>query len=71
MNLDIANKMKYQYSMAWPLRIEFDGAIYHITSRSNELKPIYKDDEHRTMFLDIVKEVEANVSQRKIDSSIR
>ena len=29
-------------SMARPLRIEYDGALYHITSRGNERKAIFK-----------------------------
>ncbi len=37
--------------MARPLRIEFDGALYHVTSRGNERKPIYKDSEDRKLFL--------------------
>lgn len=40
--------------MARPLRIEYDGAVYHVTSRGNERKSIYKDDEDRTLFLDIL-----------------
>jgi len=38
--------------MARPLRIEYDGALYHITARGNERKSIYKDDEDRAVFLD-------------------
>lgn len=38
--------------MARPLRIEYDGAVYHITSRGNDRKPIYKDDEDRRIFLE-------------------
>jgi len=33
--------------MARPLRLEYDGAVYHITSRGNARKPIYKEDEDR------------------------
>ena len=29
--------------MARPLRLEFAGALYHITSRGNERKAIYVD----------------------------
>jgi putative transposase len=43
--------------MARPLRIEYDGALYHITSRGNGKKPIYKDDEDREKFLEILKRV--------------
>jgi putative transposase len=42
--------------MARPLRIEYDGAVYHVTSRGNDRKAIYKDDEDRTAFLDILAE---------------
>ena len=37
--------------MARPLRIEYDGALYHVTSRGNERKPIFKDDGDRELFL--------------------
>jgi len=43
--------------MARPLRIEFPGAVYHITSRGNERKAIFKDDQDRKMFLDTLKDV--------------
>ena len=37
--------------MARPLRLEFAGALYHITSRGNEGRPIFRDDRDREMFL--------------------
>ncbi|MGZ3495008.1 MAG: REP-associated tyrosine transposase [Thermodesulfobacteriota bacterium] len=37
--------------MARPLRIEYPGALYHITSRGNEKRPVYKDDRDRENFL--------------------
>ena len=43
--------------MARPLRIEYDGAVYHITSRGNQKKLIYKDDQDRQSFLDILQQV--------------
>jgi REP element-mobilizing transposase RayT len=43
--------------MARPLRIEYDGALYHITSRGNERKPIFKDDTDRNIFLGTVYKV--------------
>jgi len=36
--------------MARPLRIEFEGAVYHITSRGNEKRAIYRDDGDRLVF---------------------
>ncbi|MGR3319415.1 MAG: transposase [Candidatus Anammoxibacter sp.] len=42
--------------MARPLRIEYDGAWYHFTSRGNERNKIFKDDNDRSKFLDILKE---------------
>ena len=38
-------------SMARPLRISFPGAFYHITSRGNERKAIYKSRSDRLKFL--------------------
>src|SRR3989339_1766015 len=41
--------------IARPLRIEFDGALYHVTSRGNAREPIFITDEKRVLFLDILK----------------
>jgi REP-associated tyrosine transposase len=43
--------------MARPLRIEYDGALYHVTSRGNERKPIFKDTTDRKLFLDTLSQV--------------
>ena len=43
--------------MARPLRIEYPGAVYHITSRGNEKKTIFKDDTDRETFLKILAHV--------------
>jgi len=40
--------------VARPLRIEFPGAVYHITSRGNARQAIFNDDEDRGGFLDVV-----------------
>ena len=40
--------------MARPLRIEFPGAIYHITSRGDRREPIFEDDEDRLALLEVV-----------------
>ncbi|HEX9983693.1 MAG TPA: transposase, partial [Thermoanaerobaculia bacterium] len=37
--------------MARPLRLEFAGALYHITSRGNDQRDIYLDDDDRLNFL--------------------
>ena len=37
--------------MTRPLRIEFEGALYHITSRGNAREKIFLDDEDRSDFL--------------------
>jgi len=43
--------------MARPLRLEFEGAVYHITSRGNEKREIFLDDKDRFGFIEILKEV--------------
>jgi len=40
--------------MVRPLRIEYPGAVYHITSRGDRREPIAKDDEDRALFLETV-----------------
>jgi putative transposase len=37
--------------MARPLRIQYEGAVYHVTCRGNERKDIFKDDADRERFL--------------------
>jgi len=37
--------------MARPLRIEYEGAHYHVTSRGNERKAVFRDDTDREQFL--------------------
>ncbi len=40
--------------MARPLRIEFAGARYHITSRGNARENIYRDNSDRDSFLELL-----------------
>ena len=42
--------------MGRPLRIEYAGALYHITSRGNEKKEIFLDDADRIKFLQILED---------------
>ncbi len=43
--------------MARPLRIEYPGAVYHITTRGNAYQDIFLDDTDRERFLEILGEV--------------
>ena len=40
--------------MARPLRIQYPGAVYHVTCRGNERRNIFVDDEDRAKFLRIL-----------------
>ena len=40
--------------MARPLRLEFAGALYHLTARGNARADIFADDEDRLLFLDLL-----------------
>lgn len=40
--------------MTRPLRIEFPGAVYHVTSRGNAKQAIFIDDEDRDRFFDVL-----------------
>lgn len=42
--------------MGRPLRIEYPGALYHITSRGNEKRDIFLDNNDRIKFLDILED---------------
>ncbi|MEH6625565.1 MAG: transposase [Motiliproteus sp.] len=43
--------------MSRPLRIEFSGALYHVTSRGNAREAIYLGDEDRDAFLEVLGDV--------------
>jgi REP element-mobilizing transposase RayT len=40
--------------MARPLRLEFAGALYHLTARGNARADIFVDDADRSLFLDLL-----------------
>ena len=40
--------------MSRPLRLEFAGALYHITARGNAREDIFRDDGDRATFLDLL-----------------
>lgn len=40
--------------MSRPLRIEFPGAVYHVTSRGDRREEIYASDDDRTLFLAVL-----------------
>lgn len=43
--------------MSRPIRIEFSGALYHVTARGNRREAIYVDDADRERFLTVLSEV--------------
>lgn len=43
--------------MARPLRIEFAGTLYHVTSRGDRREAIFEDEDDRLLFLSVLKEV--------------
>jgi putative transposase len=46
--------------MSRQLRLEFPGAIYHVTHRGNEKRVIYRDNDDRHRFLDLLARVVAD-----------
>jgi putative transposase len=43
--------------MSRPLRIEYAGALYHITSRGDRQEDIYEEDANRRLFLSVLGDV--------------
>jgi putative transposase len=43
--------------MARPLRIEYEGAFYHVMNRGSARQDIYRTTEHRFIFLELLKEI--------------
>lgn len=50
--------------MSRPLRIEFPGAVYHVTSRGDRREPIYRDDIDRHTQLAVLAEASARFDAR-------
>ncbi len=38
------------------LRVEFEGAVYHVMARGNEFRPIFRDDTDCQRFLNSLSE---------------
>lgn len=47
---EILNDHGYDQGMAHPLRIEYRGTAYHITSRGQGREDIYRSDDDSAMF---------------------
>ncbi len=60
MKFELTRFFGYNVRMARPLRIEYEGALYHITARGNEKKAIFIDERDCERFLGIL----AELSQR-------
>jgi putative transposase len=43
--------------MARPIRVEFEGAVYHVMARGNERQAIFRDDKDRQGFLDVLSQM--------------
>ena len=50
--------------MARPIRIEYAGALYHVTSRGNRRENIFVDDEDRLIWLEVFSQVCARFNWR-------
>jgi len=44
--------------MSRPLRIEFPGAFYHVTSRGDGREDIYLNEENRKRFLNVLEHLQ-------------
>jgi hypothetical protein len=44
----------YTQPMIRPLRIEFPGAVHHVTSQRDRREPIYRDDADRALQLEVL-----------------
>jgi hypothetical protein len=49
--------------MSRPLRIQYPGAYYHVTSRGNEQKDIFKSDRDREKFLVFSKDLHSGTAR--------
>lgn len=47
--------------MTRPLRIEYPGAVYHVTSRGDARRPIFRTEEDRVLFLEVLASIVSRV----------
>ena len=49
-------RIRFQYRdwMTRPLRLEFPGALYHVTARGNRRVPVYRDEADRHIWLNVL-----------------
>jgi antitoxin component HigA of HigAB toxin-antitoxin module len=57
--------------MARRLRIEFPGAVYHVTARGNARQDIFLDDDDRALFLGVLEQVVSEILAGKPDLNTR
>ena len=50
----------YAFRTARPLRIEYEGALYHVTLRGDGREAVFDDDGHRVAFLRLLGEDEGD-----------
>ena len=55
--------------MARPLRIQYPDAVYHVTCRGNEKQNIYRDDEDRKRFIQVLNQ-SVNINGVKLHSYV-
>ena len=48
--------------MAWPLRVEYPGAYYHVISRGNNREKIFLNDRDKEKFLEYLKKANERFS---------
>lgn len=57
--IDIWPEEAYGFHMARPIRLEFAGASYHVTTRGEGAGDVFRDDGDRAQFLEVLGEVVA------------
>jgi REP element-mobilizing transposase RayT len=52
--------------MARPVRVEFEGAVYHVTARGNERRRIFRRDEDHRRFLATLEQLVAQFGREPL-----
>jgi len=56
MTIDMFMRARERWLMPRKLRVEYEGAIYHIMNRGDRREPIFVDDEDRQLFLETLRQ---------------
>lgn len=67
--LEFIQYLRSPSDMVRSIRIEFAGALYHVTSRGDRREPIHEDDADRECFVKVLSQVAKNFNRGPVEAT--